>query len=195
MDEHRTHIGRRAFLGGMGGALALASSPVQAGWQAVVDLSPSAPEPVGESRLHIRCQRTKQVFDDVFRAGPLIYDDALAEIDHLMRDWRRDEVREIDRRLIDGLAALQAEAGYDEPIEMISGYRSEATNRMLRRRGAGAARRSWHVQGRAVDIRIPALSTAELGRRGRALELGGVGTYAGRRFVHLDTGPQRSWRG
>ena len=194
MSEHRKVIGRRALLGGLGAALTL-TSPARAGWQAVVDLSPSAPEPVGESRLYIRCQRTKQVFDDVFRAGPLIYDDALAEIDHLMRDWRRDEVREIDRRLIDGLSALQSAIGFDEPLEMISGYRSPETNRMLRRRGAGAARKSLHVEGRAADIRVPGLPTSELSRRAKALDLGGVGTYAGRRFVHLDTGPKRSWRG
>jgi len=148
-----------------------------------------------EHRLKIRAQRTGEVFDDVFRAGPLMYDDALGEIDHLLRDWRRDEVVKIDRGLIDLLSLVQEEIGYDNPITVVSGYRSAATNRMLRRKNRNVAKNSYHMRGMAADIRLSGVSTNTIRKLALKMKVGGVGYYPRAGFIHLDTGPVRTWRG
>jgi len=148
-----------------------------------------------EHRLKLRAQRTGEVFDDVFRSGPIIYDDALGEIDHLLRDWRRDEVVKIDRGLIDLLSFVQEGVGYDQPITVVSGYRSEATNKMLRRRNRNVAKNSYHMRGMAADIRLPGVSPNTLRKLALKMKAGGVGYYPRAGFIHLDTGPVRTWRG
>ncbi len=147
-----------------------------------------------EHRLNLHIKRTGETFNDVFRSGPLMYDDALGEIDHVLRDWRRDEVVKIDRELIDLLSLVQEEIGFSTPITVVSGYRSEATNRMLRRKMRGVAKNSYHTRGMAVDIRLPGVSTKTISNLGRRMKAGGVGYYPRAGFVHLDTGPVRSWR-
>ena len=148
-----------------------------------------------EHRLKLRAQRTGEVFDDVFRSGPLIYDDALSEIDHLLRDWRRDEVVKIDRSLINLLSLVQEEIGFDTPITVVSGYRSAATNRMLRRNNHNVAKNSYHMRGMAADIRLPGVSTNTVRKLALKMGAGGVGYYPRAGFIHLDTGPTRTWRG
>ena len=78
-------------------------------------------------------------------------------------------------------------------FEIISGYRSAASNAMLRRASTGVAKRSLHTQGRAIDVRLTDIDTARLRDAALALELGGVGYYRKSDFVHLDTGRVRSW--
>jgi uncharacterized protein YcbK (DUF882 family) len=95
-------------------------------------------------------------------------------------------------RLLYLLAMVQAEFG-GRPILVTSGYRTRATNEWLRAQGIDAARNSFHLRGRAVDIKIPGVAPASIAKLGSLLELGGVGVYTG--FVHLDTGPKRMWRG
>jgi uncharacterized protein YcbK (DUF882 family) len=148
-----------------------------------------------EHRLKLRVKRTGEIFDGVFRTGPIIYDDALGEIDHLLRDWRRDEVVKIDRGLIELLSMVQEEIGFDQAITVVSGYRSEATNRMLRRRLRGVAKNSYHVRGMAADIRLDGVSTNTLRKLALKMHAGGVGYYPRAGFIHLDTGPVRTWRG
>jgi len=110
-------------------------------------------------RLYIKNQRTGETFNDIVRQGTLVFDEAYAELDHLMRDWRRDEVISMDRSLIDLLLAVQQEVGHDEPITVISGYRSQSTNDMLRQRMSKVAKNSYHIRGMAVDLRIQGVST------------------------------------
>jgi len=118
---------------------------------------------------------------------------ALAAIDHHLRDFRTGDVKPIDVRLLDLLHMLNQQLGNHQPLHVISGYRSPATNAMLARRSRQVAKNSYHVKGRAIDIRLPACQLADL--RDAALELcgGGVGYYPGSNFVHLDTGPVRAW--
>lgn len=148
-----------------------------------------------EHRLKIKAQRTGEIFDDVFRSGSIMFDDALSEIDHLFRDWRRDEVVKIDRSLIDLLSLVQEQIGFDKPITVVSGYRSAATNRLLRRRNYNVAKNSYHMRGMAADITVPGVSTRKV--RDLAIEMGagGVGYYPRASFIHVDTGPVRRWRG
>lgn len=117
----------------------------------------------------------------------------LAQVNHLLRDFRTGDVHPIDPALLDLLYALQTCSGCDSPYAVISGYRSPATNAMLRRTTEGVASHSMHLQGRAIDIRLPGYSTQRLGELARGLARGGVGFYARSDFVHVDTGRVRFW--
>ena len=119
--------------------------------------------------------------------------DALARLDVLLRDFRADEVHRIDPALFDLLFAVYALAGSREPFQVISGYRSAATNEALRRQGDGVAAGSLHVVGQAIDVRLADVGSARLRDAGLAHAGGGVGYYAASDFVHLDTGRVRRW--
>ena len=108
-----------------------------------------------------------------------------------MRDVQADETHPIDLRVYYLLAIVQAQFG-GRPIFVTSGYRSHSTNERLRWRGIDAARNSFHLHGRAVDIQIPGVEPRSMARLGLLLGLGGVGAYP--TFVHLDTGPSRTWQ-
>jgi len=118
---------------------------------------------------------------------------SLAQIDHLLRDFRTGDVHAIDPGVLDILFALQSSADRDAPFEVISGYRSPQTNSMLHRRSEGVAVHSMHLQGRAIDVRLSGYSTERLAAQARALARGGVGYYARSDFVHVDTGRIRHW--
>lgn len=148
-----------------------------------------------EHRLNLLARRTGESFDGVFRSGPVMYDDALGEIDHILRDWRRDEVVKIDRPLIDLLSMVQEEIGFENKITVVSGYRSAATNSMLRRKNRAVAKNSYHMRGMAVDIRLDGVSTNTVRKLAMKMKAGGVGYYPRAGFIHLDTGPVRTWRG
>ncbi|MFM4938632.1 MULTISPECIES: DUF882 domain-containing protein [Aeromonas] len=119
--------------------------------------------------------------------------DGLAELNHILRDYRRNEVFNIDRRLFDQLYLLQQKLGRRSEIQLISGYRSPATNRQKRSKSRGVAKQSYHTLGQAVDVRIPGVQLAHLRKAALNLGVGGVGYYPHDNFVHLDTGPVRSW--
>jgi uncharacterized protein YcbK (DUF882 family) len=119
--------------------------------------------------------------------------DALQAIEKVLRDFRTGDTHAIDPGLLDLLHRLSIETGTSRPFEVISGYRSPATNAMLRSHGDGVASGSLHMQGKAIDIRLgdvrlPALRNAALDLRG-----GGVGYYPTSNFVHVDTGRVRRW--
>ena len=120
--------------------------------------------------------------------------DALRAVDHLLRDFRTDQIGHIDPALLDLLHALAAKTESRAPFQIISGYRSPATNRMLREiGGGGVATRSLHMQGQAIDIRLAGVPLDKLRDAARAAKLGGVGYYPKSDFVHVDTGRVRSW--
>ena len=121
--------------------------------------------------------------------------DALKQLNHLLRDHRSGETATIDQRLFDQLHTLAAEARCVPHFEIISGYRSPATNEKLRAMSEGVARQSLHTQGRAIDVRLPRVNCSQLRDLALDLRLGGVGYYAKSDFVHLDTGRVRTWAG
>lgn len=122
------------------------------------------------------------------------YDHAtLARVNHFLRDFRTDEVHAIDPGVLDILFAVRSRADRDDPFHVISGYRSAATNAWLHSRSSGVAEHSLHVEGRAIDVRLPGLPTRRLRDIGLAMRRGGVGYYAASDFVHLDTGRFRFW--
>ncbi len=118
---------------------------------------------------------------------------ALAEINHVLRDWRTGEVYDIDPTLLDDIHDLQARLGHRGPVRIISGYRSPKTNAALAGAGRGVAKRSLHMQGRAIDLALPGVPTLETRDAALALRRGGVGTYSKSGFVHIDTGRVRRW--
>ncbi len=124
------------------------------------------------------------------------YDDAaLEKLNWFLRDWRKSEATKMDPHLIDLVWEVQREAGNKAPIWVVCGYRSPATNAMLRHRSAGVARFSQHMLGRAMDFYIPGVDLEHLREIGLRLARGGVGFYptSGSPFVHMDTGSVRMW--
>ena len=118
-------------------------------------------------------------------------------VDWFMRDWREQLIQRMDRDLFWGLAAISDYArrrGVEPEILVLSGFRCRKTNDMLRATGHGAVPNSRHLKGQAVDLVIPGLPVEETFDFCMTLELGGVGHYPGN-FIHIDTGPVRSWTG
>lgn len=119
---------------------------------------------------------------------------AFSRVNVFLRDHYSGDVGIIDPALIALLAQLRLELGTGKKIEVISGFRSEATNEMLRRRGGGGvARKSMHMLGKAIDIRIPGVRLADVRDAAIDLKAGGVGFYPKSQFVHIDTGRFRTW--
>jgi uncharacterized protein YcbK (DUF882 family) len=122
------------------------------------------------------------------------YDEAgLAKINRFLRDWRNDKETKMNPHLFDILWEVNRDTGGKEPVQIISAYRSPETNTMLRSRSSGVAKHSQHIQGNAIDFRIPGVSLADLRAAGLRLQRGGVGFYPGSDFVHMDTGTIRHW--
>lgn len=121
--------------------------------------------------------------------------DALKNINHLLRDYRNGEVHVIEPKLLDALNLLHRRMGSNGPFEVISGYRSPATNAMLHERSSGVAVRSLHMKGMAIDIRLPDRNLADLHNAALAMQAGGVGYYPSLDFVHVDVGRVRRWGG
>jgi len=117
----------------------------------------------------------------------------LSAVNHLLRDFRTGESHRIDPQLLDILYDLQTRADREGTFEVISGYRSPATNAMLHRSSSGVAEHSQHLLGKAIDVRLTGYSTRRLGDHARSLARGGVGFYASSDFLHVDTGPVRCW--
>jgi uncharacterized protein YcbK (DUF882 family) len=122
-------------------------------------------------------------------------EDALKKLNHYLRDWRSQEQTTMDRRLFDILWEVYRDVDGKQPINIISSYRSPATNAMLRRRSSGVARFSQHMLGHAMDFYIPGVPLENIRAAGLRLQRGGVGFYptSGSPFVHLDTGSIRHW--
>lgn len=120
---------------------------------------------------------------------------ALGQINHILRDHRTGDVQSMDARLLDLLFTVNQRLGSGSPFHIISGYRSPRTNARLRKQSTGVAKFSYHMLGRAIDIRLPGCDTRKLRQVCLDLQLGGVGYYFRSDFVHLDTGAFRMWNG
>jgi uncharacterized protein YcbK (DUF882 family) len=119
--------------------------------------------------------------------------EALADVYYVLRDHRTDEVKTIDPQLLDLLHAIGRILESHRPFYIISGYRSAATNAYLRFFDGGVAEHSLHMDGKAVDIRLPGCATINLRHVAVALRAGGVGYYRRSDFVHIDVGRIRYW--
>ncbi len=118
---------------------------------------------------------------------------ALDEINHFLSDFRTGEIHPIDKALLDALFVLQQKTGIENSFEVISAYRSPKTNAQLRKKSSGVAKRSLHMQGKAIDIRLRGFKTRRLRELAMAMKVGGVGYYRRSDFIHMDTGRVRYW--
>src|SRR5262249_36989673 len=118
---------------------------------------------------------------------------ALDEINYFLRDFRNEQMHPIDVALLDELCRLHGVFERRGRFEIISGYRSPQTNEALRHSSKGVAKDSFHLSGRAIDLRLTSAKTDKLRDAAIALRAGGVGYYAESNFVHVDTGAFRTW--
>lgn len=186
MFPARSATTRRWLLGAGGAAALLATTPVPA-------MAAAVRPRVG--RLSLHNLHTNERLDVQFRQGRDYDRRALAALNHLLRDWRQDEVLPIDPQLFDMMTAIAARVGQPARFGIVSGYRSPKTNAMLRRNGGGAAKKSLHMVGRAIDLRLEGTRLPALRQAALDLRAGGVGYYPRSGFVHIDTGDVRSWAG
>jgi uncharacterized protein YcbK (DUF882 family) len=147
----------------------------------------------GERRLRLYNLHTGEQLNTIYWADGSYISDELSAVNHLLRDHRSGEVANIDPRLLERLHALQQPFGRHDTFHVISGYRSPTTNAALRSHSSGVARGSLHMQGRAIDIRLPGVALDTLRQAARRQQAGGVGYYASSDFIHLDTGRPRFW--
>ncbi|HLI20201.1 MAG TPA: DUF882 domain-containing protein [Stellaceae bacterium] len=143
--------------------------------------------------LAFRNLRTGDQLSLVYWADGRYLPEAIELIAHVMRDGRTGETHPIDRRLIDLMARLRATLRSSEPLQIVCGYRSPATNALLRETSEGVAANSLHMAGAAVDLRVKGRGLAAVRRAALSLKSGGVGYYPRSNFVHIDVGPVRRW--
>jgi uncharacterized protein YcbK (DUF882 family) len=179
-------LSRRSMLGGViagGAALGIPFPAVAVGT---------------EWRLAIRNVHNNETVDALFARDGAFVPEGLAELNHGLRDWRTGEATVMDRRLLALLVQLRdkLELSGSSKINLISGYRSPATNAALRAKGGahtGVASQSQHMLGKATDIMVPGVTLDRLHGAALALGGGGVGYYPRDGFVHVDTGRVRHW--
>ena len=156
-------------------------------------LTPSA---APEYRLRFYHTHTNERLDIVYRRGDTYVPEALAILDHYLRDHRTGEERHFDPRLFDLLHNLTESLNASgAEIDVICGYRTPWSNEFLRTRSAhtGVAKHSLHMQAEAIDIRLPGIPTSEVRDAALRLQSGGVGYYRASDFVHVDVGRVRRW--
>jgi uncharacterized protein YcbK (DUF882 family) len=154
--------------------------------------SPVQPEQA--YRLRLYHLHTNESIDVVYRIGDTYVPSAIDQLDHFLRDHRTGDVIELDRRVFDLLHDLTAAAGRpDSVIDIVCGYRTPWSNEFLRRTTQGVASHSLHMEGEAIDIRMPGVSTSRLRDVALSLHRGGVGYYPESQFVHVDVGRIRRW--
>jgi uncharacterized protein YcbK (DUF882 family) len=146
-------------------------------------------------RIKMYSGRTGESIDTIYWIEGEYIPEVLKEINHFMRDWRSDEMIKIDPRNMDILAAAHRLMDINEPYMLLSGYRSPATNAMLRSHSRGVAKHSLHMKGQAADLRLQSRSVSQMAKAATACASGGVGRYSRSNFVHMDCGPVRSWGG
>lgn len=148
---------------------------------------------VPERHLVFKNLHTGESLRSTFWAEGQYLDAELNAVNRILRDHRSGEVYPMDPKLLDLLYVLQQSVGVSGAFHVISGYRSPATNRKLQTRSSGVAKRSLHMQGRAIDIRLPGCDLGQLRNAALSLKAGGVGYYAKSDFIHVDTGRVRRW--
>lgn len=177
-------INRRQILAGLGAATLFSFAGLPA--VARASAAPLSPLDLNLVNLH-----TGERFKGTFFEKDYL-PDALGELNKVLRDHRTGDVHAMDTTLFDWMASLKTRLE-GKQFEIISGYRSPASNAGLRANSGGVAKKSWHMQGKAIDIRLPGVKTASLQKLAIKDHRGGVGYYAKSDFVHIDTGRPRSW--
>jgi uncharacterized protein YcbK (DUF882 family) len=167
--------------------LGLAQAPVEAAAEGAR---------IPERQIELFNTHTNETAKVVYKRGEKYQDDALSALKTVLRDHRNGESHDMDARLFDQLYDLALAAGCEPSYEIISGYRSpESNDKMSAKPGSGVAKKSLHMQGRAMDVRLRHCSCDTLRDLAIAAAKGGVGYYQRSNFVHIDTGAFRTWVG
>ncbi|NLY26972.1 MAG: DUF882 domain-containing protein [Alcaligenaceae bacterium] len=179
---------RRRVLGAFSGLALVGASPMVS--------STTFHRPTRQRDLAMNHTHTNERLDLVYAVGQRYLPQALVNLDHFLRDHYSGIVGSMDPGLYDIMHKIRLELKVKTPFHIISGYRSPDTNEHLRvSRGGGVARRSLHMDGKAIDLRIPGVPLKEVRDAALSLNAGGVGYYPRDRFIHIDTGKVRSWKG
>lgn len=179
-------LSRRTLLIGAGSALITPPAALAA--------SPAYLSGKGKFRsISLRNNRTSETLNTVYWVEGEYIPEALEAVNYIMRDWREEQIRSIDIKTVDIVAATHNLLDCSEAFEIVSGYRSPATNAMLRSRSRGVARNSYHVRGMAVDLSLKTRSVSQVAGAALSLTAGGVGKYRRSNFTHVDSGPVRDW--
>jgi uncharacterized protein YcbK (DUF882 family) len=185
-SNDRSLMSRRSFL-------ALGAITVGAGIFPQQALSSVADARRGERSLALYNTHTGERLNVVYWAEGQYLSEPLAEINYILRDHRTDQIKTIDKELLNLLFALRTELATNQPFHIISGYRSPQTNASLHANSSGVVENSLHLIGKAIDIRTPGRSLSLLRQAAVALKGGGVGYYPKSDFVHIDVGRVRYW--
>jgi len=176
------------------GALLPAVAGVIGAMAVPAEAAAAAPGPAQAVReLAFYNLHTDERLKTVYWSGGEYVPGALDEINHVLRDFRTNTVKPIHTDLLDLLHRLSARLETSKPFVIISGYRTPATNAMLRHRSEGVAKNSLHMQAMAADIRVPGRDLRVVHRAAIDLRGGGVGYYPHSDFVHVDVGRVRCW--
>lgn len=145
-------------------------------------------------RLRVHNQNTGENIDIVYREEDKYLNDSLQEISRFFRDPRNDKIAAYSPYLLDYLDAVTHKIGFNDPVTVISAYRSPETNAQLRRNGnRRVAKNSYHTKGAALDIRLKDTNASYIRKAATSLKAGGVGYYPRSNYLHLDAGPYRQW--
>jgi uncharacterized protein YcbK (DUF882 family) len=147
----------------------------------------------GDKMLSFYNTHTDEKLKATYLRGSNFDKGALKDINHILRDFRTGDVFAMDLKLLDLLAELHVQTGSKQPFQIISGYRSPKTNTMLNAESTGVAKRSMHLDGKAIDIRLSDVKLNRLHETAISMKRGGVGMYTASNFVHVDTGRVRYW--
>jgi uncharacterized protein YcbK (DUF882 family) len=183
----RALLGRRRVIAfGLGAAALAIVSPLKGALAAL-------PQSGTRALSLVSTHTNEKISATYWRDG--VYDKgALKDINYVMRDFRTGDVAPIDRHLLDLLVELHHRTGSRKAFQIISGYRSPKTNAMLASAsGGGVAKRSLHMEAKAVDIRLGDVALSDLRQTALGMKAGGVGYYKKSDFVHVDTGRVRQW--
>lgn len=146
-------------------------------------------------RIRLYSGRTGESLDAIYWIEGDYIPEVMKEISYFMRDWRSGEHKTYDPRTIDIMAASHNLMDISEPYTLLSGYRTAATNALLRSQSRGVARNSLHMRAQAADLRLKSRSVSQMAKAAAACSAGGVGKYSRSNFVHMDCGDVRVWGG
>lgn len=179
---YRRHILKLGLL-----ALAVGATPTMA-----LAHRPSSTPP--ERTLDLYQTHTGERLKTVYWAAGEYIPEALTQLNNLLRDYRTGDIQPIDPHLLDFLHDLAKQVEAPVPFHIVSAYRSPITNAHLRQHRLGVAQHSFHMYGKAIDFYLPKRKLAVVRHAALHLRQGGIGYYPNAHFLHLDTGPVRSWQ-
>jgi uncharacterized protein YcbK (DUF882 family) len=186
-------IDRRKFLRYTAGLFTFGSSTLGATALLLPSRALASSASVSERKLKFLHLHTGETLNTTYWAEGHYIAEELNRISYVLRDFRSGDIKAMDKNLLDVLYLLQQRVAKSGPYHVISAYRSPKTNAALRRRSKGVAKHSMHLQGKAIDIRLPGIELTQLRRAALSLRAGGVGYYPKSNFIHVDTGRVRYW--